>query len=72
MNGSEIERRWWREAVVYQIYPRSFNDTDGDGAGDISGILERVEYLDSLVIDVVWLNPVYASPMADNGYDVSD
>ncbi|ADJ14067.1 glycoside hydrolase family 13 protein [Halalkalicoccus jeotgali] len=68
----DVERRWWKEAVVYQIYPKSFNDTDGDGIGDIPGIIERVDYLDELGIDVVWLTPVYASPMADNGYDVSD
>ena len=72
MNESEIKRRWWKEAVVYQIYPRSFNDTDGDGVGDLSGIVEKVDYLDDLGIDVVWLNPVYESPNADNGYDVSD
>ena len=65
-------RRWWKEAVVYQIYPRSFNDTDGDGIGDIPGIISKVEYLDDLGVDVVWLNPVYESPNADNGYDVSD
>ncbi|MEM4782454.1 MAG: alpha-glucosidase [Halalkalicoccus sp.] len=66
------ERTWWKEAVVYQIYPKSFNDSDGDGVGDIPGIAEKVEYLDWLGVDVVWLNPVYASPMADNGYDIAD
>ena len=66
------DREWWKEAVVYQVYPRSFNDSDGDGVGDIPGITERVEYLDSLGVDVVWLSPVYESPQADNGYDVSD
>ncbi|MFC7203896.1 alpha-glucosidase [Haloferax namakaokahaiae] len=66
------DERWWKEAVAYQIYPRSFNDSDGDGIGDIPGITERVEYLDALGIDVVWLCPVYASPQADNGYDISD
>jgi oligo-1,6-glucosidase len=65
-------RRWWKEAVVYQIYPRSFNDSDGDGVGDIPGILRRVDYLDDLGVDVVWLNPVYESPNADNGYDIAD
>ena len=65
-------RRWWKEAVVYQIYPRSFNDSDGDGVGDIPGICRKVDYLDDLGVDVVWLNPVYESPNADNGYDVSD
>ncbi|WP_435183091.1 alpha-glucosidase [Halobellus sp. EA9] len=66
------EHTWWKEAVVYQIYPRSFNDTDGDGLGDIPGITERVEYLDELGIDAVWLSPVYESPQYDNGYDVAD
>ncbi|MDL5361546.1 alpha-glucosidase [Halalkalicoccus sp. NIPERK01] len=64
--------RWWKEAVVYQIYPRSFNDSTGDGVGDIPGIVEKVEYLDELGVDVVWLCPVYESPMADNGYDIAD
>ena len=63
---------WWKEAVVYQIYPKSFNDTDGDGVGDIPGIVEKVDYLDELGVDAVWLSPVYASPQADNGYDISD
>ena len=66
------DTQWWREAVVYQIYPRSFNDSDGDGIGDLPGIREKVEYLDSLGVDVVWLCPVYDSPNADNGYDISD
>ena len=68
----EIDRQWWKEAVFYQIYPQSFNDSDGDGIGDLPGIVERVDYLDDLGIDAVWLNPVYESPMADNGYDVAD
>jgi glycosidase len=63
---------WWRDAVVYQIYPRSFNDSDGDGVGDLPGIVERLDYLDELGVDVVWLTPVYASPQVDNGYDTSD
>ncbi|MFC6724331.1 alpha-glucosidase [Halobium palmae] len=66
------DREWWKEAVVYQIYPRSFNDSDGDGVGDLPGVVEKVDYLDSLGIDVVWLCPVYESPNADNGYDISD
>jgi glycosidase len=70
--GETPERAWWKEAVVYQIYPRSFNDSDGDGVGDIPGITERVDYLDDLDIDVVWLCPVYDSPDADNGYDIRD
>jgi glycosidase len=66
------DRRWWKESVVYQIYPRSFDDSDGDGVGDLPGIVERVDYLDRLGVDVVWLCPVYDSPNADNGYDVRD
>ena len=68
----DLDRRWWKEAVVYQVYPQSFNDSDGDGIGDIQGVLDRIDYLDDLGVDVVWLNPVYASPQADNGYDISD
>lgn len=63
---------WWKEAVVYQIYPRSFKDSDGDGIGDLKGIISRLDYIKSLGVDVVWLNPVYTSPNDDNGYDVSD
>ena len=66
------DRAWWKEAVVYQIYPRSFDDSDGDGVGDLPGITERLDYLDELGVDVVWLNPVYESPMVDYGYDISD
>ncbi len=65
-------RAWWKEAVVYQIYPRSFNDSDGDGIGDIPGIIDRLDHLDDLGVDCLWLSPVYESPDADNGYDVSD
>lgn len=63
---------WWRRAVVYQVYPRSFQDTDGDGVGDIPGITARLDHLDRLGVDVVWLSPVYRSPQDDNGYDISD
>src|SRR5258706_7257965 len=63
---------WWKTSTVYQIYPRSFADADGDGFGDLRGILARVDYLARLGIDVVWLSPIYPSPDADNGYDVSD
>ncbi|MFW6018646.1 MAG: glycoside hydrolase family 13 protein [Halapricum sp.] len=66
------EPAWWKEAVVYEIYPQSFNDSDGDGIGDLPGIIEKVDYLDELGIDVVWLTPPYDSPHADNGYDVRD
>lgn len=72
-NSSSTEnKKWWKEAVVYQIYPRSFKDSDGDGVGDLKGILSRLDYLKSLGINTVWLNPVYRSPNDDNGYDVSD
>jgi oligo-1,6-glucosidase len=69
---SPIEKKWWKEAVVYQIYPRSFKDSDGDGVGDIKGIISKLDYIKSLGIDVVWLNPIYESPNADNGYDISN
>src|SRR4030095_14303294 len=66
------DRKWWKEAIVYQLYPRSFKDTDGDGIGDLKGITSRLDYLKSLGINAVWLNPIYSSPNDDNGYDVSD
>ncbi|WP_026678371.1 alpha,alpha-phosphotrehalase [Fictibacillus gelatini] len=63
---------WWKRAVVYQIYPKSFNDTTGSGTGDIQGIIEKLDYLKELGIDVIWLTPIYQSPQNDNGYDISD
>lgn len=63
---------WWKEAVVYQIYPRSFKDSDGDGIGDIPGIISKLDYIQSLGVGLIWLNPVYASPNDDNGYDISN
>lgn len=63
---------WWKKAVVYQIYPKSFNDTKGNGVGDIKGIIEKLDYLATLGVDVVWLTPIYESPQRDNGYDISD
>ena len=69
---ADMNRTWWKEAVVYQIYPRSFQDSDGDGVGDLRGIIQRLDYIASLGIDVVWLNPIFKSPNDDNGYDISD
>ncbi|MGZ4470202.1 MAG: alpha-amylase family glycosyl hydrolase, partial [Nocardioidaceae bacterium] len=66
------ESEWWRSAVVYQIYPRSFADSSGDGIGDLRGIAAHLDHLETLGVDVVWLSPVYRSPMDDNGYDISD
>lgn len=67
-----MQRKWWKEAVIYQIYPRSFNDSNGDGIGDLPGIIEKLDYLAWLGVDVLWLSPVFASPNDDNGYDISD
>lgn len=67
-----MEKKWWKESVVYQIYPRSFKDSNGDGIGDINGITEKLDYLKELGIDVIWLSPVYQSPNDDNGYDISN
>lgn len=67
-----MKKTWWQESVVYQIYPRSFQDSNGDGIGDLRGIIEKLDYLKELGIDVVWLSPVYKSPNDDNGYDISD
>ena len=64
--------RWWRDAVVYQVYPRSFQDSDGDGEGDLRGIAQRIDHIKALGADALWLSPVYPSPMADGGYDVAD
>ena len=68
----EENKKWWKESVVYQIYPRSFKDSDGDGVGDIRGITQKLDYLRELGINVIWLSPVYQSPNDDNGYDISD
>ena len=67
-----MNRTWWKEAVIYQIYPRSFMDSNGDGIGDIKGITSRLDYLKYLGVDVLWLSPIYKSPNDDNGYDISD
>ena len=65
-------KQWWKEAIIYQIYTKSFNDTNGDGIGDLRGIIEKLDYIKSLGADVIWLNPIYCSPDVDNGYDISD
>ena len=77
MSSSAMKISWWQDGVIYQIYPRSFMDSRGDGVGDLNGIIQKLDYLndgspDSLGIDAVWLSPIYPSPMADFGYDVSD
>ncbi len=67
-----MNKAWWKESVVYQIYPRSFCDSNADGIGDLRGIIGKLDYLQTLGVDVVWLSPVYKSPNDDNGYDISD
>ena len=67
-----MQKKWWHDSVVYQIYPRSFQDSNGDGVGDIQGIISRLDYLKKLGIDALWLSPVFESPNDDNGYDISD
>lgn len=71
-NPADIDHLWWQTCVIYQIYPRSFQDANGDGIGDLKGIVQRLEYLQWLGVDCVWLSPIYPSPMADFGYDISD
>jgi len=71
-SSGKINRCWWKEAVAYQIYPRSFMDSNGDGIGDLNGITEKLDYIKSLGIDVIWICPMYKSPNDDNGYDISD
>ena len=71
-NAVMADQQWWKSAVVYQIYPRSFAEPDGDGVGDLRGITSRLDYLATLGVDVIWLSPVYRSPMDDFGYDISD
>lgn len=66
------QNKWWQSAVLYQIYPRSFQDTTGTGVGDLRGIINRLDYLNTLGINAIWLSPVYKSPNDDNGYDISD
>jgi alpha-glucosidase len=72
MPHASDERLWWQRGVVYQVYPRSFQDSDGDGVGDLRGIVSRLSYLEWLGVDAVWISPFYPSPMADFGYDITD
>ena len=67
-----MKKAWYKEGVVYQIYPRSFKDSNNDGIGDLKGIVEKLDYLKVLGIDIIWLSPIYKSPLDDNGYDISD
>ena len=66
-----MKRKWWQDKVAYQIYPKSFYDTNGDGIGDLPGIIEKLDYLKDLGVDIIWLSPCYRSPLADQGYDIS-
>ena len=67
-----MERQWWHQKTAYQIYPKSFYDSNGDGIGDIQGIIEKLDYLQELGVDILWISPMYLSPCADQGYDIAD
>lgn len=67
-----LEKKWWHEKAAYQIYPKSFYDANGDGIGDLKGVISKLDYLKDLGIDIIWLSPIYCSPLADQGYDISD
>ncbi|MCF0134333.1 MAG: glucohydrolase, partial [Blautia sp.] len=67
-----MQKKWWLEKTAYQIYPKSFRDTNGDGIGDLRGIIDKLDYLENLGVEIVWLSPIYCSPLADQGYDISD
>jgi len=67
-----MQRKWWKEEVIYQVYPRSFNDSNGDGVGDLRGIIEKLDYIKDLGVDIIWVSPIFKSPNEDNGYDISD
>ena len=69
---NSTKKKWWQDKIAYQIYPKSFYDTNGDGIGDLPGIIEKLDYLKELGVDIVWLSPCYRSPLADQGYDISD
>lgn len=71
-SSATSERNWWKNAVIYQVYPRSFQDSNGDGIGDLNGITEHLDYLQKLGVDAIWLTPIQPSPNADYGYDVAD
>ena len=72
MEDENMKKKWWHDKVAYQIYPKSFQDSNGDGIGDLRGIISRLDYLKELGIDIVWLSPIYKSPFVDQGYDISD
>ena len=67
-----MKKLWWHDKVAYQIYPKSFCDSNGDGIGDLPGIISKLDYLKSLGVDIIWLSPIYVSPLADQGYDIAD
>ena len=69
---TQIDYAWWQTGIIYQIYPRSFQDSNGDGIGDLRGIIQRLDYLQWLGIKAIWISPFYPSPMKDFGYDISD
>jgi len=65
-------REWWHGLIVYQVYPMSFQDSNGDGVGDVRGVINRLDYIQNLGVNMIWLNPIFKSPKVDNGYDISD
>ena len=71
-NNNQKQYLWWQDGIIYQVYPRSFQDSNGDGVGDLRGVIQRLDYLKWLGVKAIWLSPIYPSPMADFGYDISD
>ena len=67
-----MEADWYKDRVVYQVYPKSFKDTDGDGIGDLCGVIEKIDYIKELGVNTIWLNPIFVSPQVDNGYDIAN